>query len=60
MLILQRLENESTPLIDGHTVTFVWEGEKPPLLRGDFNGWNQDPGQALFGQKKSLVCGGIN
>ncbi|MBK9054342.1 MAG: esterase family protein [Chloroflexi bacterium] len=46
MSIQQRLENESTPLIDGQTVTFVWEGEDPPLLRGDFNGWTQDPTEA--------------
>lgn len=28
-----------TPLIDGNRVTFVWQGQTPPQLRGDFNNW---------------------
>ena len=41
---LQRAQQDGTPLIDGQTVTFVFQGIEPPVLRGDFNGW--DPGQA--------------
>ena len=46
MTIQQRFNTEPTPLIDGNTVTFVWEGDAPPLLRADFNDWNQVPAQA--------------
>ena len=41
---LQRAQQDGTPLIDGQTATFVFQGAEPPVLRGDFNGW--DPGQA--------------
>ena len=43
--IRSRLESESTPLIDGETVTFVWKGKSPPKLRGDFNGWQSVPAE---------------
>ena len=36
----KRLASEQTPIIDGHTVTFVWSGKNPPLLVGDFTGWD--------------------
>lgn len=42
--VLQRAQQGGTPLIDDQTATFVFQGVKPPVLRGDFNGW--DPGQA--------------
>lgn len=36
----ERAQRESTPLIDGDRVTFVWHGPAPaPLLVGDFNAW---------------------
>src|SRR5690348_18360242 len=40
--LLERARREGTPLIDGERATFVWEGERPPRLLGDFNAWNQD------------------
>jgi hypothetical protein len=40
----QRAHNEGTPLIDGENVTFVWQGERPPLLLADFNHF--DPAHA--------------
>jgi enterochelin esterase-like enzyme len=42
--LLARARLEGTPLIDGQTVTFVWEGKTAPLLLGDFTDWqNGDP-----------------
>jgi hypothetical protein len=38
--LLERAQAEGTPLVDGEQVTFVWAGERPPILIGDFNGWN--------------------
>lgn len=38
---LQRAQREGTPLIDGETVTFIWHGEHPPHLLGDFNCWSE-------------------
>lgn len=40
--LLERARREGTPLIDGERATFVWEGERPPRLLGDFNGWSQE------------------
>ena len=42
--LLKRARAEGTPLIDGDTATFVWEGNNPPRLVGDFNKWTNDPG----------------
>ena len=41
---LRRAQQDGTPLIDGQAATFVFQGAEPPVLRGDFNGW--DPEQA--------------
>jgi enterochelin esterase family protein len=30
-----------TPLIEDNTATFVWQGEDPPILRGDWNDWDE-------------------
>lgn len=30
---------EGTPLYDGDSALFVWEGDHPPSLTGDFNNW---------------------
>ncbi|OGN93165.1 MAG: hypothetical protein A2Y88_13015 [Chloroflexi bacterium RBG_13_48_10] len=38
--ILRRLKKEQTPLIDGNTATFIWQGKKSPYLVGDFTGWD--------------------
>jgi enterochelin esterase family protein len=40
--LLQRARTEGTPIVDGEHVTFVFEGRKPPVLRGDFNDWSTD------------------
>jgi enterochelin esterase-like enzyme len=40
--LLERAQAEGTPLVDEETVTFVWQGERPPILIGDFNGWNNE------------------
>lgn len=34
-----RVRDKGAPLIDGDTATFVWLGEEPPRLIGDFNGF---------------------
>ncbi len=39
--ILKRAKEQGTPLIDGDTATFVWEGETAPEVIGDFNAWGQ-------------------
>jgi enterochelin esterase-like enzyme len=41
--LLERAQQQGTPLIDGERVTFVWEGESAPGLVGDFNQWGQSP-----------------
>jgi enterochelin esterase-like enzyme len=41
--LLARARLESTPLLDGHTVTFVWEGHTAPRLLGDFTDWQSGP-----------------
>jgi enterochelin esterase-like enzyme len=38
---LVRAQSEGTPLIDNNTATFVWQGDDPPLLRGDWNDWDE-------------------
>lgn len=37
--LLQRAQAEGTPLIDGSTATFVWQGAQAPLLTSDFTDW---------------------
>jgi enterochelin esterase-like enzyme len=41
--LLERAQAEGTPVLDGDTATFVWRGERAPMLIGDFNGfgWGQ-------------------
>ena len=39
--LLARAQNQGTPLIDGSTVIFVWEGETAPFLLGDFSDWQR-------------------
>lgn len=38
---LTRAQAEGTPLVDDNTATFVWQGDDPPLLRGDWNDWDE-------------------
>lgn len=39
--LLERAKREGTPLIDSETVTFIWHGEEPPALMGDFTCWSE-------------------
>ena len=41
--ILERVQVEGNPLIDGETVTFVWKGKVAPQLIDDFHGWEENP-----------------
>src|SRR5579884_429564 len=41
--LLERARQVGTPLFDGDTTAiFLWLGERPPALIGDFNNWNAD------------------
>ncbi|MBE2183580.1 MAG: esterase family protein, partial [Anaerolineae bacterium] len=42
MSLLERAKGSGNPLIEGTTATFVWEGDTPPILAGDFTGWRRD------------------
>jgi enterochelin esterase family protein len=39
--LLERAKTTGTPLIDANTVTFLWLGETPPQLMGDFSDWER-------------------
>ncbi|MGQ9907198.1 MAG: alpha/beta hydrolase [Candidatus Flexifilum sp.] len=62
--LLERLARAGNPLIDGDRATFVWVGDVPPLLIGDFTGWHQgveltrvpdaDGGQAIWAHTVTL------
>jgi enterochelin esterase family protein len=39
--LLERAGREGTPLIIGDQALFVWQGQSPPDLDGDFNEWGQ-------------------
>lgn len=41
--LLRRAHKQGNPLIDGNSVTFVWEGPKPPLLIYDPADWLENP-----------------
>lgn len=38
---LARAQAQGTPVLSDHTATFVWQGDDPPLLRGDWNDWDE-------------------
>ena len=42
-LLVQRVKAEGHPLIDGETVTFLWEGKTAPHLIDDLHGWEGNP-----------------
>jgi enterochelin esterase family protein len=44
MGLLEQVQKEGSPLIDGEMVTFLWQGTKHPQLIADFNGWEKDEG----------------
>jgi enterochelin esterase-like enzyme len=37
--LLVRAKQEKTPLIEGSNAIFLWQGQEPPYLRGDFSFW---------------------
>ncbi len=41
--LLTRAQSEGHPLIDGNTVTFLWEGTSAPRLIDDLHGWEENP-----------------
>lgn len=41
--LLKRIQTGGYPLIDGETVTFLWEGKNPPQLIDDLHGWEDKP-----------------
>src|SRR5947209_5411460 len=41
--LVDRARLEGTPLVEGDSATFVWQGPESPLLLGDFNGWGREP-----------------
>jgi enterochelin esterase family protein len=41
--LLSRARETGTPIVDGASVTFLWEGDEPPYLAADFNGWEPEP-----------------
>jgi enterochelin esterase family protein len=54
-LLLEAARRGGAPVIEGGRAIFVWSGEKPPLLVGDFNGWEssaapewEEAGEALW------------
>ncbi|MGE5603120.1 MAG: alpha/beta hydrolase-fold protein [Nitrososphaerales archaeon] len=40
--LLQQAQTSGTPIIDGGRATFLWQGDPPPYLVGDFNDWDAD------------------
>jgi enterochelin esterase family protein len=50
--LLTRAQAEGTPLIDGTTATFIWQGETAPHLEADFTYWGEAnaPVKPVFAQ----------
>ncbi len=59
---LARAQTEGTPVIDDNTATFVWQGGDPPLLRGDWNDWDEAsplPWQRVKGARGKPAAGPV-
>lgn len=41
--LLERARAVGTPIIDGDQAVFIWQGDDPPLLVGDFTNWTERP-----------------
>ena len=41
--LLKRAKASGTPVINGSQATLLWQGEQPPCVVGDFNGWTPWP-----------------
>ncbi len=42
MDLLEQARRGGNPIVEGKIATFVWEGDTPPILAGDFTGWRRD------------------
>jgi enterochelin esterase family protein len=40
--LLARARVSDAPVVDRTSATFLWQGDRPPYLVGDFNGWNPE------------------
>jgi enterochelin esterase-like enzyme len=56
--LIERARAESTPLISEDQATFVWAGERAPVLAGDMTGWMPREATA-HGQKMEEVEPGV-
>jgi enterochelin esterase-like enzyme len=52
--LIARARLHGAPLIDGHKVTFVWEGKTAPLLLGDFTDWRTGDPLVLVRQAREV------
>lgn len=41
--LLAHVQTEGNPLVDGKTVTFLWQGNSAPHLIDDLHGWEENP-----------------
>lgn len=46
--LLKRAQEEGSPVIQGDTAIFLWEGETAPEIVGDFNNWGQGPSGTAY------------
>lgn len=52
--LLEQAQAAGTPLIKGGQVTFLWQGDKPPFLAGDFNDWVPEKGMGWIAHDDDL------
>src|SRR5215204_4652628 len=53
--VVMQAQAQKTPLISGEQATFVWTGERAPVLVGDMTGWR--PWEAVSGGQKMEEVG---
>jgi enterochelin esterase-like enzyme len=58
--LLQQAQTQGTPLIDGATVIFMWQGKHPPILIGDFTNWEDGSPRTFKQLKKGLWACTLN
>ncbi|MGD9091440.1 MAG: alpha/beta hydrolase-fold protein [Anaerolineales bacterium] len=46
--LLERAQKSGTPIIEENQAIFVWKGEKPPTLIGDFTDWENGKPAELY------------
>lgn len=52
---LLRAQKEGTPLIDGETVTYVWQGKTAPALVNDLFDWEENPVEMILAGPKTWI-----